>query len=168
MHETAVAWADITITIFEEALEKLHANYSYQLTDSFIHHVHTAANGNPDRIDFAYKYYGKFVDMGVGGNIDLENRDDMVSAGLTSRRQKPWFSKNFFYQVRKLGELFSQKYAQKAAYTIVANVTSYDESGNAITSEKSSGSSSSSNHSGTSGDKISYKEFLERRKKNGW
>jgi hypothetical protein len=122
MHETAIAWADITIMIFEEALDKLHANFSYQLADSFVHHVHTAANGNPDRIDFAYKYYGKFVDMGVGGNIDLDNRDSMVSSGLTTRRQKPWYSKNFFYQVRRIGEILSQKYAQKSAIIIVTNI----------------------------------------------
>jgi hypothetical protein len=122
MHETAVAWADITIKVFEDWLEKLHANYSYQLTDSFVHHIHTAANGNPEMIDFAYKYYGKFVDMGVGGNVDLDNRDAMVSAGLTTRRQKPWFSKTFFYQVRRIGEILSEKYAQKGAITIVANI----------------------------------------------
>jgi hypothetical protein len=122
MNETAKAWADIVITIFEESLVKLHANYSYQLTDSFVHHVHTQANGNPELIDFSYKYYGKFVDMGVGGAIDLENRDDMVSAGLTTRRQKRWFSKNFFYQVRILGEIFAEKYAQKSAIIIVANI----------------------------------------------
>ena len=122
MNQTAEAWADIMITIFEESLEKLRANYSYQLTDSFVHHVHTQSNGNPNMIDFAYKYYGKFTDMGVGGSVNLENRDDMVKAGLTTRRQKRWFSKNFFYQVRVLGEIFAKKYSQKSAMLIVTNI----------------------------------------------
>ena len=122
MHETAVAWADITIKVFEDWVTKLNAVDSYELFDSFVHHIHTSANGNPEMIDFAYKYYGKFVDMGVGGNINLENRDAMISAGLTTRRQKPWFSKNFFYQARKLGEILAEKYAQKGAITIVANI----------------------------------------------
>jgi len=122
MNEPAIAWADITIKVFEDWLAKLNANDSYQLTDSFVHHVHTSANGNPEMIDFAYRYYGKFIDMGVGGNVDLENRDSMVSAGLTTRRQKPWFSKTFFYQVRRIGEILSEKYAQKGAITIVANI----------------------------------------------
>ncbi len=122
MNETAVAWADITIRVFEDWLQKLGANSSYQLADSFVHHVHTSANGNPEMIDFAYRYYGKFVDMGVGGYVDLANRDSMVASGQTTRKQKPWFSKTFFFQVRRLGEILSEKYAQKAAITIVANI----------------------------------------------
>ncbi len=122
MNETAVAWAEITIRVFEDWLQKLGANASYQLTDSFVHHVHTSANGNPEMIDFAYKYYGKFVDMGVGGYVNLDNRDGMVASGQTTRKQKPWFSKTFFFQVRRLGEILSEKYAQKAAITIVANI----------------------------------------------
>ena len=122
MNETATAWADITITIFQDWLEKLHANFTWQLTDSFVHHVHTAANGIPSRIDFAYNYYGKFVDMGVGGNTSLDNRDSMVAAGLTTRKQKPWYSKNFFYQARRIGEILAEKYAQRAAIIIVTNI----------------------------------------------
>lgn len=122
INDTTTAWADIVITIFEESLDRLGANYSYQLTDSFVHHVHTAANGIPDLIDFAYTYYGKFADMGVGGDVNLENRDSMVSSGQTTRRQKRWFSKNFFYQVRRLGEILAEKYGRKGAIAIVANI----------------------------------------------
>lgn len=122
MNETAQAWADITLTVFEESIDRLSANYSYQLTDSLAYHIHTMANGVPDIIDFTYKWYGKFVDMGVGAGVDLENRDSMVSAGLTTRRQKRWYSKNFFYQVRQLGEILSAKYAQRAAITIITNI----------------------------------------------
>ena len=122
MNETAIAWADITIKVFEDWIKKLNATDSWQLYDSFVHHVHTSANGNPQMIDFAYKYYGKFVDMGVGGHVNLDNRDSMVSAGLTTRKQKPWFSKTFFYQVRRIGEILSEKFAQKGAITIVANI----------------------------------------------
>jgi hypothetical protein len=122
INETSEAWADITIQIWEEWLAKLGANYSFQLTDSFVHQIHTAADGNPSRIDFAYKYYGKFVDMGVGGNVNLDNRDSMIAAGLTTRRPKPWYSKTFFYQVRRLGEILAEKYAIKGAIHIVTNI----------------------------------------------
>ena len=122
MNETAIAWADITIKVFEDWVKKLNITDSWELYDSFVHHVHTSANGNPEMIDFAYKYYGKFADMGVGGNVSLENRDSMVSAGLTTRKQKPWFSKTFFFQVRRLGEILAEKFAQKSAITIVANI----------------------------------------------
>ncbi|MBN2747359.1 MAG: hypothetical protein JXR34_11595 [Bacteroidales bacterium] len=115
---TLQAWADIVIHIWEEKTEKLKINYSYQLLDSFMNHVIINANGDPKRVEFAFNYYGKFVDMGVGGNISL---DDVGNFATTTRRPKQWYSKTFFSQVIRLGEILAQKYAKRAALLIIEN-----------------------------------------------
>lgn len=122
MKETVDAWAEIVLRIWEEQIKDYDAIYSWQLIDSLQQHVHFHSNGNPERIDFFYKYYGKFVDMGVGSGVTLSNQDALLALEQTERKRKPWFSETFYYQVRVLGEIMAKKYAHKAAISIVANI----------------------------------------------
>lgn len=115
---TVQAWADIVIQIWLDKIEKLKINYSYQLADSFVNHVVSHANGNVARIEFAFNYYGKFVDMGVGRGTTLDD----VRAGNTNRKPKPWYSRTFYGEVRKLSQLLAEKYARKGALIVVENI----------------------------------------------
>jgi hypothetical protein len=36
---------------------------------------------------------------------------------------KQWYSKTFFSQVKRLGEIISEKYAYKAQLSIITNIT---------------------------------------------
>jgi hypothetical protein len=115
---TLQAWADIVIQIWLDKIEKLHVNYSYQLADSFVNHVISHANGDARMVEFAFNYYGKFVDMGVGRGVSLE---DVQQPG-NIRRPKPWYSKTFFAEVQKLKVIFAEKYARKAVILIIENI----------------------------------------------
>ena len=115
---TLQAWADIVIEIWEDKIDKLNINDNHQLLESFTNHVITESNGNPKQIEFTFHYYGKFVDMGVGGNISMEN----LKSGYESKRQpKKWYSKVFFSQVKKLGFILAEKYAKQAALLVIEN-----------------------------------------------
>lgn len=116
---TMEAWAEIVIEIWEQQVEKMDIKDTGALLDSFYHSVHTNSGGNPERIEFAFNYYGKMVDMGVGGNVSLQNRDAMKALGKSTRKPKPWYSDTFGYQLHKLGEILSEKYAKKAALNVV-------------------------------------------------
>jgi hypothetical protein len=59
-------------------------------------YVNSQANGNPERITFAFNYYGRFVDMGVSRGINYEKVE------FSNRKAKPWYSKTFFGQLEKL------------------------------------------------------------------
>ncbi|MGL4908164.1 MAG: hypothetical protein ACRCZB_00755 [Bacteroidales bacterium] len=108
---TVAAWANIVIRNWEDKMRKLNINSTYALARSFAYTVENNAGGDPARIEFAFNYYGRFVDMGVGGGQKL---------GETGRRRpKKWYSKPFFADVRKLGELMLAKYASKAQIAIV-------------------------------------------------
>jgi hypothetical protein len=115
---TVQAWADIVIQIWLDKIEQLKIQYSYQLADSFANHVISHANGNVQRIEFAFNYYGKFVDMGVGKGVSLEE----VSTPSNTRKPKPWYSRTFYAEVQKLGRLLAEKYARKGVLVIVENI----------------------------------------------
>jgi hypothetical protein len=118
---TVEAWADITIKEWIKKIEALGIGQTGQLVSSFAHHVNTSANGIPEYIQFAFEYYGKFVDWGVGKGVTIEHRDMLMSSGAASRRQKPWYSDVFYKQLKILSHLMAEKYAQKAAKVIVTN-----------------------------------------------
>jgi hypothetical protein len=115
---TVQAWADIVIRIWLDKIAQLKINYSYQLADSFVNHIISHANGNVQMIEFAFNYYGKFVDMGVGRGVTLE---DVGSPGI-NRKPKPWYSRTFYSEVQKLVKIMAEKYARKGAMAIVENV----------------------------------------------
>ena len=115
---TVQAWADIVIQIWLDKIERLRIQYSYQLADSFVNHVISHSNGDVQRIEFAFNYYGKFVDMGVGKGVSLED----VSSPDVRRKPKPWYSRTFYAEVQKLAKLLAEKYARKGVLVIVENI----------------------------------------------
>lgn len=121
---TAEAWAEIVIKTWLNKIIMLNINYSHDLYNSFAHHVITNANGDPQRIEFAFLYYGKFVDMGIG------NGTSAGEAGKSNRRSKPWYSKEFYHQLQVLRELLAEKYAMKATQVIMINLETFDTEGN--------------------------------------
>jgi len=72
--EIAEAWAKITIQLWRKNLTRMKIGYnsSGDLNRSFKYKVLNGSRGNVDRIEFAFHYYGKFLDMGVGKEQGLE------------------------------------------------------------------------------------------------
>lgn len=91
-----------------------------KLLNSFTYTIHTQANGNPELIRFAFNYYGKFVDMGVGRGVTLETVE------FSTRKPKPWYSKVFWGQFQKLKELMVDKYQMKSTMSILTEIENKD------------------------------------------
>lgn len=159
---TVEAWAEIVIERWEDKIRRLNIGHTGQLVRSFHQHVYAHANGVPELITFTFEYYGKFVDMGVGRGITVEQ------VGFSNRRPKSWYSKVFFSQLEKLKELLAEKYASNALLAIVTNVERYNEQGSHINPVKTSGSHKGSIDSVTGKRKTTYKEFEKRRAQGGW
>ena len=148
---TLEAWADIVIKNWVAKIMSLKIHDTFALARSFEHHVWMNSGGDPERVEFAFLYYGRFVDMGVGEGKGLSgslSRDQKravkqyLKAGrsemamhkwgafrsynnlhLKERIAKPWYSGVFFSEVQKLQNLLSLKYAHKAALYICENIT---------------------------------------------
>lgn len=88
---------------------------SYTLLNSFSSEIVTAANGDIDKITFAFVFYGRFVDMGVGKGVPIS----LVGTPGIKRKPRKWYSPMFSSQVKALSEILAQKYSRKAALYIV-------------------------------------------------
>lgn len=163
---TVEAWAEITIKEWIKKVRELEIGATGQLVNSFYHHVNTSANGIPEYVNFAFEYYGRMVDWGIGRSVTIENRDMLVNSGASTRRQKPWFSSVFYTQLAILRHLMAEKYAQKAAVVVINDLQSSNKQTISTNSGKKSYSATIDPVTGEK--KITYKEFLEKRKKAGW
>lgn len=120
---TIEAWAEITIKEFHKKIEYFGIGDTGNLANSFAHHIVTAADGDPQKIIFAFNFYGKFVDWGVGNGTDIQDMITFSFVDTTHRRPKPWYTDTFFKQIRILKHLLEEKYARKSQLVIVKNAS---------------------------------------------
>jgi hypothetical protein len=127
--QIADAWAKFAIKIWREKINKLNIGDSEDLFMSFHHSVVGAANGVIIKIEFAFRHYGKFVDMGVGKGVKIgQVKEQTLSRKLevkmigNRRRPKKWYSKTFAAETMKLVEILFKEYAYKGVTTIIDNI----------------------------------------------
>lgn len=106
INKTLEAWSDILIKNWRHKITILNIGITERLYDSFEFEIISQAQGNPERIDFTFEYYGRFVDMGVGKEVYVGNPGNVK----TSRKPKRWYSKVWYNQAQKLSEILSEKY----------------------------------------------------------
>ena len=106
-------FADYVIKRWLTKIKSLGIGKSNELYNSFVAEVTRNANGDVNKMIFTFRYYGRFVEMGVGKGISL------ADIGVGSRAPKPWYSKIFVSQVKKLAELMGKDLAYKSTQTIV-------------------------------------------------
>ena len=111
----AEQWAKIVIERWEEKIVRLGI-IGDNLINSFTQQVITDSNGDPTLIAFAFNYYGKFVDMGVGRGVPLSE------VPFSNRRAKPWMSKTFARELGVMAELLSQHYGHRIAIVIANTI----------------------------------------------
>ncbi len=113
--ETVAAWADIVLKIWKEKLTELQVYESGELHSSLLSTLLSSSGDNVSRIDFSFKLYGIFVDMGVGREIFVGNPGDVP----TIRKRKIWYSRIFYREVMKLREILAEKYSNQVADQVV-------------------------------------------------
>ena len=122
--EVAQDWAEIVIDRWRKRMEALDVGETGALLKSFEAQVTADSKGDPAKIVFAFLYYGRFPDMGVGRGITLSDVPD--SSGR--RKVKPWYSQTFMTEVVKLGRMMAEKYGIEAAMAVSAFQNSMYES----------------------------------------
>lgn len=112
--QVASEWAQVVIDQWRDRMAALGVHDPYGNGKAFSYFVYASAGGDVSKIEFAYNYYLKFTDMGVGKGQPLG-----VSG---ARRSKPW-SNNFLLEVKKLANMLALSQAQQATLTIVQNIS---------------------------------------------
>ena len=150
LHITVSAWAEIVIKEWVKRADALGIKPSDPLSvNRFRHFVTTQADGDPQRIEFTFDFYLKFVNWGVGRGVNIEDRDTFITAGKTSRRPRPWYDDVFPKQLTILGHLLAEKFGQRTVMLVKTTMESANTDGtkpvqSTTTSSPGSGSSSSS------------------------
>lgn len=116
---TVEAWAEIVIKIWESKIIKKRIHKSGELLNSLASHVYLNSGGDPERIVFAFNYYGRFADMGVGRGVSYDELKTKQIGKETRRRKKSWFAGTFDFHVDKLTAILEEKYGLKIARSIV-------------------------------------------------
>jgi hypothetical protein len=129
--EIARAWAQITIKRWRKKIDRMRIGQhsSGELFRSFQYNVLASARGDVQKIEFAFRYYGKFVDMGVGRGTKLS--DQPMSQGMRKlsgkllgmkRVPKKWYSKTFYAETQKLIEILQEEYGHRGQVIISENI----------------------------------------------
>lgn len=115
--ETIHAWADITIKIWKAKITSLNIYETGALLGSLLNALTISAGNNVSKVEFSFKLYGIFVDMGVGREISKGNGGDL---GFTpTRKRKEWYSRVFYREVMKLKDILMEKYGREVAENII-------------------------------------------------
>jgi hypothetical protein len=116
--ETIRAWADITIERWRTKIDRMGIGYTLDLENSLKAEVIAESGGNPRMVEFSMLMYGRFVDMGVGKGVTIDD----VGSPNANRKPRPWYSRTFYAEVKKLASILAEKYARKGVLTIVENI----------------------------------------------
>lgn len=123
LYGTMISWAQITIKELRKSIAAKKVGSSGDLYKSFKYNIEVGENGMPKKVTIGFLYHGKFVDMGVGNGVRLENvkgnRQTWLSktqyekrtAGYKPRRPKKWYSPTIYSQHQRAAELLAEKYA---------------------------------------------------------
>jgi len=107
-------WAQITIEKWQWNLVSKNLVYSGDLLRSFTSQVYADAAGDSMMISFAFNYYLKMLDMGVGKGVSFEE------TGRESGRKKyKVYSSTTYSQIMRLLELLQIQYMTMGANAIV-------------------------------------------------
>ena len=129
--EIALAWAQITVKLWRKNLSRLKIGKrsSGELFRSFQYKVVGSAGGDIQRIEFAFHYYGKFVDMGVGrgtrlGDLPMSRTKRRFAGRFlgTGRVPRKWYSKTFYSESQRLAEILQKEYGHRGQMVITENI----------------------------------------------
>lgn len=126
-NESIVAWADVVVKMWRDRIMQLNVwDYGF-LYDSFVNHVIRQAGGDTQKIDFLFKQYGIWQDMGVGKETKRGNPGDLGAVARVvgpngrsriARQPKHWYSGVFFREVMKLREYLAFWYGYQSALIV--------------------------------------------------
>jgi hypothetical protein len=164
---TVEAWADIVIKEWVKMAAALDISPKNPLTESrFQKFLTVQANGSVDKITFTFDFYLKFVNWGVGKGVTIENRETLVLAGMTTRRRKPWYDEVFPKQLTILGHLLAERYGQRTVAMIKTQLETITSDGGTVSIPRAPSSGKSSSKS--TSNKMTYEQFKQSRKEQGW
>lgn len=116
--QVVTQWTAILIDRLKKQIEKKKIGASGELLKSFVSNIIRNSDGNPQKIEVMFNFYGRFVDMGVGNGQPLSGaaRSSSVKervAGYKRRRPKKWYGPTRAAEERELAKILSREFGIK-------------------------------------------------------
>lgn len=119
VYGTMIRWAQITIKELRKSIAAKNVGSSGDLYKSFTYKIDVGANGMPTKVTIGFLFHGKFVDMGVGNGIRLENvksnrevwQNKSKSERGKLRKPKKWYSPTMYLEYQRAAEILAEKYS---------------------------------------------------------
>lgn len=130
---TLEAWADIVIRQWRDKINHLNIGHTGALFQSLAFHIIQNSGGNPEKIDFMFKIYGRFVDMGVGKEFYIGNPGDVGynrDGSLPRRKPKKWYSPVMYGEIKALRDLLAKKYGMWSTGMLVEKINQAEKERN--------------------------------------
>ena len=111
--ETIHAWADIVLKIWRAKITELQVWDTGALYASLLNTLTVNAGNNVSKVEFSFKLYGIFQDIGKtseifrGGKLSLKHE------------RKEWYSRVFYREVMKLKDILIEKYGKAAVDNLI-------------------------------------------------
>ncbi len=96
----------VLIDRWRKNIKRMNIGHEGDLDASF--KKSSGASGGQIKGAITHNYYGRFVDMGVGNGVEIEDQQ----AGRGGRRKaKPWYIESWAYEKQRLAEVFQDAIA---------------------------------------------------------
>jgi hypothetical protein len=122
-------WGKYTLERFQKAIMKYNVGVTGELAKSFVFRVIATSGGSVLAAEIKFRYYGRFVDMGVGNGVRIEDVKNHSSQAQRAqmqlihntgdlRKPKKIYSRPLAGQVKKLAELMQEHYGIRFITTV--------------------------------------------------
>jgi hypothetical protein len=105
-------WAGFVLRIWQQRVLQTGIKSGSELARSFTNTIYANAGGDTAKIEYAFNWYGKLADMGVGRGTKYSQ------IGQTKRKAYPWLSSTFLLEVKKLANMIAKYNANEATIVI--------------------------------------------------
>ncbi len=119
--ETTIAeWLTIAVERFQSSIKANKIGVTQKLFNSFVTNIFQNSGGSISKVEIAFLFYGRYVDMRVGNGTPLGAKRDFKNTGkkLKGRSSKKWYSKTKAYEVGQLTRLLADQYGLHTAKAI--------------------------------------------------
>ena len=121
LQHTLKMWAKITIKELRKSIVNKGAYDTGALYKSFRYNLTYGENGIPTKVSIGFDMHGRFIDMGVGNGVKIENvktnreiwrnLSRKEKKGKKNREPIKWYSKKMYHQYQVAAEILTSKYA---------------------------------------------------------
>ena len=126
---TITEWLAIAVNRFQNALKSNKIGVSQRLFQSFVSNIFQNSGGSISKVEIAFLFYGRYIDMGVGKGFPIGGRrsfkdfdrfrfSDGKLKSNPGRKPKKWYSKTKAYEVGQLTRILAEQYGIHTARAI--------------------------------------------------